>query len=380
MLKSWICLVIFISLSIIVAFRIYPAIHRHKFSSSSLIRIDRAVSLNLPPLFAGVRVRNEKSQKGSLVLDDFDDIVKALCIFRDLFGDFLIPVIFEVPAEQPWPIELHGLRLGKRLERLLTSSDFFEKHADLVDRLVSIGFEPTIDQLLDEWALAYMGLIKFKEIYGNLRVPARFIVPCSNQWPKQIWNQKLGVKVAAIRSTSAFVRGFPERRGLLDSIGFEWKVSTRREPFVVDKDEDFDIFLESLEWYKANVDSELRIPPDFLIPLEVESEQIRGFNLGEAVLSTINLDRYILGKESRVGILNKMGFRWQLFDDSLPEDPILIALSLFQELYSSFQVTPTYMIPNSDPWPPLVWGMKLGQIVLLIRTREAFVANNTPRR
>ena len=35
-------------------------------------------------------------------------------------------VKFEVPASEPWPSSLHGLRLGKRLEHILSSQEFFD--------------------------------------------------------------------------------------------------------------------------------------------------------------------------------------------------------------------------------------------------------------
>ena len=44
---------------------------------------------------------------------------------------YTLPVKFEVPASEPWPSSLHGLRLGKRLEHILSSQEFFDVITDI---------------------------------------------------------------------------------------------------------------------------------------------------------------------------------------------------------------------------------------------------------
>ena len=81
-------------------------------------------------------------------LDDFDHILQSIAIFKNVYKDVRIPLKFEVPAESPWPFELHGLRLGKRLEKILSSSEFFEQNKDKVRQLEILGFTPEIGGLL----------------------------------------------------------------------------------------------------------------------------------------------------------------------------------------------------------------------------------------
>ena len=77
--------------------------------------------------------RYERTDAG-LVLDDFNQILEAIALFRVAYGDLDIPVKFEVPAQEPpWPSSLHGLRLGKRLEKLFTSNEFFDHHPEKVN-------------------------------------------------------------------------------------------------------------------------------------------------------------------------------------------------------------------------------------------------------
>lgn len=74
----------------------------------------------------------DDSDPDILNLDDFDDIVGAIKIFQKIVGDVSVPLRFEVPAEANWPARYHGLKLGRRLERLATSRSFQSQHRDKV--------------------------------------------------------------------------------------------------------------------------------------------------------------------------------------------------------------------------------------------------------
>ena len=56
--------------------------------------------------------KNNNNGMKSLILDDFNQILEAISIFIEIYGDSNIPNKFEIPAELPWPSSLHGLRLG----------------------------------------------------------------------------------------------------------------------------------------------------------------------------------------------------------------------------------------------------------------------------
>ena len=77
---------------------------------------------------------------------------------------------FEVPASAPWPSSLHGLRLGKRLELILSSPEFFDRHPDKVKELSRIGFNPSTSSLSDDWDVIIRSMRTYKELNGNLRV------------------------------------------------------------------------------------------------------------------------------------------------------------------------------------------------------------------
>ena len=137
----------------------------------------------------------------------FDQILESIRIFKQVYNDVRIPLKFEVPAENPWPYQLHGLRLGKRLEKILSSSEFFEQNQDKVRLLENIGFTPEISSLKDDWDIIYDALKKYHDIYGDLRVSVKFVVPNEELWPRLSRDLKLGLRVASIRSACLYVKG-----------------------------------------------------------------------------------------------------------------------------------------------------------------------------
>ena len=66
--------------------------------------------------------------------------------------------------------------------------------------------------------------------HGDTQVPFPFVVPDGDaEWPEQAWGVKLGARVRAIRTQGTFVKNNPERRKLLDDLGFEWQSKDLRK-------------------------------------------------------------------------------------------------------------------------------------------------------
>ena len=73
----------------------------------------------------------------------------------------------------------------------------------------------------------------YKDHYGDLRIPSKFIVPDDDSWPRVTRSLRLGdtlltlksthtyigTKTSAIRSMGRFVKNMPERRAALDALG-----------------------------------------------------------------------------------------------------------------------------------------------------------------
>ena len=67
-------------------------------------------------------------------------------------------------------------------------------------------------------------LLNYKELHGDMLVSSRFVVSSGEPWPGEMWEMKLGITVSMIRSKGTFLRANPERRQVLDNMGFVWKV------------------------------------------------------------------------------------------------------------------------------------------------------------
>lgn len=128
-------------------------------------------SFTVMNMYQGEFDDDDDDTKPDLILDDFDQILEGISVFKRVFGDLEISNKFEVPGTDSWPSHLHGLRLGKRLEKILSTREFFQLHPDKVNSLKKLGFEPKASSLVDDWSMIYQALKVYKQVYGDLRVP-----------------------------------------------------------------------------------------------------------------------------------------------------------------------------------------------------------------
>jgi hypothetical protein len=218
-----------------------------------------------------------------LTLDDFDLILEGVKIFQNVYGNCNIPSRFDVPAQPPWPLALHGLRLGRRLEKLQTSHDFMNKHPDKVQQLADIGWDPNNMNLVEDWDNVLTCLKLYKAQHGDLRIPSKFIVPSEAPWPRTAWGLKIGVRVAAIRSAGRYVKENPNRKAVLDSLGFEWKVRDTAAHGNVEEAR-FATILRALEHYKRLEEPNFTMINKYVVPDSAEwPAELRGMKLGYEV-------------------------------------------------------------------------------------------------
>ena len=319
-----------------------------------------------------------------LVLDDFEQLLDSMVIFRKVFGDYSIPVKFEVPGTNPWPSHLHGLRLGRRLEKLLTSDDFFTGYPEKVKELSKLGFIPDIESLVDDWRIIHDAMKVYKEIHGNLRVASKYEVPDDDIWPRYCRNVKLGVRVAAIRSAGRYVKDHPKRKQDLDDLGFEWRLRDTAKVKVVDVV--FEHVYEALVCYKREIDEELNVPADFTVPSAAPwPEVIWGLALGTHVQSVREKDKLVYGHEERERRLNELGFQWEESGRTIFSkkrfDIVYCALKTYKEVYGNLIVPQAFVVPTDDEfWPEESRGLKLGARVNAIRCQGTLVSNSPERR
>jgi len=181
----------------------------------------------------------------------------------------------------------------------------------------------------DEWNAVMAAFQMYKAAYGDLRVPSRFVVPSMPPWPKEAWDMKLGVRVAAIRATGRFVEDHPDRRQWLDDMGFLWRLRAQR---------------------KQSTSSTLTTPTTAF------SVSTNPHN------STPFLSTSPIPNQSLL----------QYYMDGITFDQVYQALATYKQLYcsSSTAITTTeclsaipnsFTIPNVDPWPEITRGMPLGK-------------------
>lgn len=175
------------------------------------------------------RLRSAKSPKDKdMNSASFDQIYSALVTYRDHVqngeGKLNIPSSFIVPDCDPWPENIRGLPLGRRIAPL-RSKAFLSANPDAKEKLKAIGFQIDGKVAANDarFQVVYNALKRYKDIYGDLLVPQPFVVPeMSQEWPEDTWGLRLGARVNAIRSQGTFVNSNPERKKLLDDLGFVW--------------------------------------------------------------------------------------------------------------------------------------------------------------
>uniref|UniRef100_A0A7S3JWY5 Helicase-associated domain-containing protein n=1 Tax=Aureoumbra lagunensis TaxID=44058 RepID=A0A7S3JWY5_9STRA len=184
-----------------------------------------------------------------------------------------------------------GLRIIERDRGLTSSADLLRiwstsgiTESSRPSRAAQEDGEELRDE--NEWQIVLKALKKYKEEYGNMRVPTRFRVPNDDaSWPEDTHDLRLGNKVAAIRSAGKYVSRDDSRREILDSLGFEWRLRRLRQIDTPDTNdiESFDLFLSALETY-VELHGRKSVHKLFVVPrLDPWPADIRGLPLGASI-------------------------------------------------------------------------------------------------
>jgi hypothetical protein len=183
----------------------------------------------------------------------------ALATYRELHPDTPeVPAVFTVPELEPWPESVRGLPLGRYLPILVEK--ILPKNDKARDAFAELGIEPEKPPSADDdddklmandvrFQKVFAALKTYQTEYGDLLVPQPFVVPDSDAaWPEETWGLRLGARVNAIRSQGTFVNNNPERRDVLDDLGFVWSPpkSSRRRGRRSKADADADAAIDSL--------------------------------------------------------------------------------------------------------------------------------------
>jgi hypothetical protein len=364
-----------------------------------LLQLPRRALLPQPPLSCVrfYRVSSRDGPRSRRSPSSLSQLVQALRTFHALENHFAVPFSFVVPHTSDWPDDLHSLPLGFKVHRFMQSfikgSATSRKDDEQILELRDMGFP------LGSWReyqfreVCLPALETYKQQYGDLFVPQKFVVPEEEEeaesWPRAARGYKLGLAVAKLRKqvqqqrqreqqlkdkkkqanspSSAALPPLPkEQVDALNALGFVWRVRDTKW---------YQFFLPGLRRYKelhGNAD----VPLAFTIPSHEEDPRwpkaLEGYMLGRHVYM-VRSGKYATQVRDSKQELGELGFSFRLLDKAW-EESIFPALQAFAQQYGHCDVWQDFVVPSADPWPEDSWGLKLGDTVKNIR-RGAYDAH-----
>ena len=204
--------------------------------------------------------------------------------------------------------------------------------------------------------LIFDTLKAYKQLYGNLDVPYRFVVPnlISAEWPEGSDSMKLGAIVSRIRTRDDFA----SHRDELEALGLQYERYN----------DSFQIVYEALKCYKE-IYGDLYVKALFVVPYEKPwPELCYGLKLGSRVDHIRNKGQYS-SNQQYLQKLEDLGFVWETGRDKRGFGYIYGALQVYKLVYGDLNVPVNFVVPREDPWPDEIVGMKLGIRVNHIRNR-----------
>ena len=187
----------------------------------------------------------------------FEDVVEALVLYKELYGDF--STIEEDEFVVPAPVE-ESLRLSP-----------FELAA------MNDDSPDDLDDIDGPW----------DEDEDDESLESKFSVVASNDWPEHLGGMKLGQIVSRIREGGLEVKHLPERKAQLDKIGFDWGNPKRFIDVPFEK-----VMCALYAYFMIRGDTFVR--PNFIIPEEHPWPTIfAGYELGAAVTRLRELQNFL---------------------------------------------------------------------------------------
>ncbi|KAH9106347.1 hypothetical protein LEN26_014579 [Aphanomyces euteiches] len=307
-------------------------------------------------------LRTFSSKPPNISLQAQKDILRVAQCVHEMLGrpeiTHLTPALFRVPEEKPFPNELHGktfkiayIRRAKQDGRL---------DADIVAQLDAIGFswDGNEQKSNQEWEENIEALRIYKAIHGNLNVPHFYKVEMGDvQWPEKLWGKRLGYTVGTLRKRQERIE--PERREILDSMGFVWDAMQAK----------WEKNLLALETYKAT-EGNLLVKHRFVVPDQDPAwpKDTWNMNLGKFV-AYCRKKKDALPRDIH-DALTAMGFVWKVRDKRTgPGQPPYISFAKQQEIleivqaqrklqgHTRFTTLPrTLKVLSSSEWPKHLHG------------------------
>jgi hypothetical protein len=217
----------------------------------------------------------------------------------------------------------------------------------------------------DTWTTNLLALKTYREIYGHVRVPKRFVVPRDDlRWPIDTRGRKIGNFVRCLRQRQG--RLSQHQVNALDELGFAWG-----RPL----DEIWIKKLLAINMYKR-IHGDLRVPRRFIVPTNDQRWPIEthGMHLGNAV-SDLRREKANLS-QNQLNALEALGFVWGVSLDHTWRKKLL-ALNIFKDIHGHLCVPQRFVVPTDDQrWPIDTYGLNLGKVVSDLRHRKNGLPQN----
>ncbi|KAE9350723.1 hypothetical protein PF008_g6290 [Phytophthora fragariae] len=194
----------------------------------------------------------------------------SIRVYRQVFGDCIIPYLFSVPSCPPWPEKAWEMPLGVVACDIRTRPTYVDQVARDREVLDSVGFVWDCNAAV--WnEVIFPALEAYVDAHKNGEVPYRFVVPSEDPWPKKSWGKRLGDALSRMRNRGTYFEHYGRDIEKLDELGLNLKLlSTAWNRRVI----------PLLDTY-AELHGEGEVPHDFLIPSEAPwGEKLWGVRLG----------------------------------------------------------------------------------------------------
>jgi len=310
----------------------------------------------------------------------YNATIEALRAYYSVHGNLVIPRRYIVPNDDVYPPEFHGVDLSGMVYKMEWWQSHIKSRPERVSELTSLGF--VWERLQPEWNLVLEALITYSELYGDLLVPNKFVVPNNDHWARATWGLNLGNCVYRIRARNDFLRGSNaySRKEQLDGLGFVWDAYEER----------YHKFYAAL-WLYAKINKlgkfsknrvPLIVPFTFRVPNEKAwPEDLWGYPLGVKCNAVLQKSLYVNNKHDRQQQLEELGFRWTGATD-MSWLKVVHAAAIYSRLHDRVLSVPNlFVVPHCPegedvecwPWPEYLWGLPLGQRLKNVRQKGLYL-------
>jgi hypothetical protein len=297
--------------------------------------------------------RAELEQLGFLwgrLQPEYNLVVEALMVYKELYGDLLVPSTFVVPDGDFISNAVTVIQEGGDVGNARRGESSGNREGRVTGARCKIAaaaattnkqrFESTGNRVGIDATVATATRTPQRKIKGVLATGTVTQKTPTNPWPRSCWRMRLGQRVASVRSRNDYLRSHPERWYQLDAMGFVWEASEVK----------WQTTLLALQHY-CRIHHHAMVPRSFVVPNgEFDLVAPPGANGTSALLDeSISLTR------TAPMAANNLFAATTTAGNSATGDVAGFGKS------------------GPNMWPRSTWGLKLGVVVANIRTKRTFL-------